>query len=120
MKKEIKLKQDKKDLLKEAERALILSRAESAIDNDQYEKAAKLYKKAAKMSKMLDEEDKSKIFTKRAKEILIIHKHLRKAEEKRKKQKVNHPLLEDTEDFKLKTPWDNPKPSTPKRILKDD
>ena len=57
-----KWKQDKESRLKEAERAKVLSEAEASIDNDNYGNAAILYKKAAEISKMLDEEDKAKIF----------------------------------------------------------
>jgi len=92
-----KWKQDKEVRLKEAERAKILSSAEASIDNDQYDEAAKLYKKAAEISKMLDEEDKAKIFIKRAEEILVIQKNLKKrlAEEKEKrKMQEKRALLE--------------------------
>lgn len=92
-----KWKQDKEVRLKEAERAKILSQAEASIDNDQYDEAAGLYKKAAEISKMLDEEDKAKIFIKRAEEILVIQKNLKKrlAEEKEKrKMQEKRALLE--------------------------
>lgn len=83
-----KWKQEKEKRLKEAERAKILSQAEAAIDSDNYEEASGLYKKAAEISKMLEDEDKAKIFIKRAEEILVIEKNLKKrlAEEKEKRK----------------------------------
>jgi len=92
-----KWKVEKERKLKEAERAKILSEAEASIDNDDYGNAAILYKKAAEISKMLEEEDKAKIFIKRAEEILIIEKNLKKrlAEEKEKrKMQEKRALLE--------------------------
>ncbi|TFF90738.1 MAG: hypothetical protein EU548_01510, partial [Promethearchaeota archaeon] len=92
-----KWKQEKERRLKEAERAKVLSQAESAVDNDDYGTAAQLYKKAAEISKMLEEEDKAKIFIKRAEEILVIEKNLKKrvAEEKEKrKMQEKRALLE--------------------------
>jgi len=92
-----KWKVEKERKLKEAERAKILSEAEASIDNDDYGNAATLYKKAAEISKMLEEEDKAKIFIKRAEEILIIEKNLKKrlAEEKEKrKMQEKRALLE--------------------------
>ncbi len=81
-------KKDKEKRLKEAERAKVLSQAEAAIDDDNYGEAANLYTKAAEISKMLEEEDKAKIFIKRAEEILVIEKNLKKrlAEEKEKRK----------------------------------
>ncbi len=85
-----KWKVDKERKLKEAERADILYKAEASIDKDQYDAASQLYKKAAEISKMLEEEDKAKIFIKRAEEILVIDKNLKKRtaeeDEKRKMQ----------------------------------
>ncbi len=85
-----KWKVDKERKLKEAERADILYKAEASIDKDQYDEASQLYKKAAEISKMLEEEDKAKIFIKRAEEILVIDKNLKKRtaeeDEKRKMQ----------------------------------
>lgn len=92
-----KWKQDKERRLKEADRAKILTQAESAIDSDNYDAAAALYKKAAEISKMLEEEDKARIFIKRAEEILVIEKNLKKrlAEEKEKrKMQEKRALLE--------------------------
>jgi hypothetical protein len=92
-----KWKSEKEVRLKEAERARILSQAEAAIDGDDYGQAAELYKKAAEISKMLEEEDKAKIFIKRAEEILVIEKNLKKrlAEEKEKrKMQEKRALLE--------------------------
>ena len=90
-------KQEKETKLQEAERAKILSQAELHIDNDNYGDAAAMYKKAAEISKMLEEEDKAKIFIKRAEEILVIEKNLKKrmAEEKEKrKMQEKRALLE--------------------------
>lgn len=92
-----KWKQEKEKRLKEAERAELLQKAEDAIDRDDYGTSAQLYKKAAEISKMLEEEDKAKIFIKRAEEILVIEKNLKKrmAEEKEKrKMQEKRALLE--------------------------
>jgi len=92
-----KWKQESEVRLKEAERAKILSEAETAIDSDNYALAADLYKKAAEISKMLEDEEKAKIFIKRAEEILVIEKNLKKrlAEEKEKrKMQEKRALLE--------------------------
>lgn len=92
-----KWKQEKELRLQEAERAKVLSEAEKSIDNDNYEAAAGLYKKAAEISKMLDQEDKAKIFIKRAEEILVIDKNLKKRireEKEKRKMQEKRDLLE--------------------------
>ncbi|MGQ4874699.1 MAG: hypothetical protein ACP6IY_11575 [Promethearchaeia archaeon] len=83
-----KWKQERERKEKELQRAEVLQNAEDALDRDDFSTAAKLYKKAAEISKMLEEEDKAKIFIKRAEEILIMEKNYkkRKAEEEEKRR----------------------------------
>ncbi|GAB4305679.1 MAG: hypothetical protein Kow0069_01800 [Promethearchaeota archaeon] len=96
-----KWEQDKERNLKEAQQMKVLSQAEEAIDQDNYQQAAQLYEEAAKISRDLGQQDRAQIFLNRAREIRDIERDLKKRiaeEEKRRELEARRRLLEDERD----------------------